>query len=118
MRRTGGGGIPHLRPNRQAKTGYSVRALLEHRSGRIGGRSVMDDAQASLLPNLLVGLVALFLIGIMAATIACGPDQCAAGSEFTASPPENTVLRQGCITMPDGAVLCDETPYSDTKPSN
>jgi len=78
----------------------------------------MDEAQESLLPNLLVGLVALLLIGIMAATIACGPDQCAAEDEITATPPENPVLRQGCITMPDGAVLCDETPSSDTKPTD
>lgn len=64
-----------------------------------------------LLPALLAGVVGALLIGVIGATILCGGKGCAAQDAPSAEPAAiQPILPPRCITMPDGARLCDAPP--------
>lgn len=68
----------------------------------------MAKSGTPLLPALLVGGVGAALLGVIAMTIVCGVEGCI-GADASPEEPASieTILPPHCITMPDGARLCD-----------
>jgi len=72
------------------------------------------------LPSILTGLIGIAMAALMGAMIILGPD----GFEREVASPSvqelDPVLPQRCLTMPDGARLCDApgTPHppQETRP--